>query len=71
MVSRKVGDGENTFFWYDRWLGEVPLCRRFSRLFDLADNKLITVATMFSLGWEEGVRRGSDGGGCGHGRRGW
>jgi hypothetical protein len=25
-VSRKVGDGVDTFFWYDRWIGEVSLC---------------------------------------------
>jgi len=55
-----VGDGANTFLWYDRWLGEVPLCQRFSRLFDLAENKSLSVATMFSLGWEEGVRCGRE-----------
>jgi hypothetical protein len=65
-----VGDGAVTLFWYDRWLGEVPLCQRFSRLFDLAENKSHTVATMFSLGWEEGVMLGSGGEGCGCGRRG-
>lgn len=53
-MSRKVGDGTNTLFWYDRWLGDVPLCRRFSRLFELAVNKLSTMANVFSLGWEEG-----------------
>ena len=58
-VSKKVGNGADTFFWYDRWLGGIPLCQRFSRLFDLAKNKSITVATSFSLGWEEGVRRGT------------
>ena len=52
-MLRKVGDRTNTLFWHDRWLGDVPLCRRFSRLFDLAMNKLSTVADMFSLGWEE------------------
>jgi len=54
MVSRRVGDGENTLFWLDRWVGNVPLCQRFSRLFNLAENKLVSVATTFSLGWEEG-----------------
>jgi len=53
-VSKVLGDGKNTFFWCDNWLGDVPLCRRFSRLFDLARNKLILVADMFVLGWEEG-----------------
>lgn len=61
-MSRKVGDGATTLFWYDRWLRDIPLCQRFSRLFDLAENKLITVATVFSLGKEEGVRSGSGGG---------
>jgi len=70
-VSRKVGDGASTLFWRDRWLGETPLCQRFSRLFELAEDKSISVASMFSLGWEEGVRRGTGGGGCGHGRRSW
>jgi len=44
----------NTLFWQDRWLGDVPLCRRFSRLFNLSLNKSSTVAEMFSLGWEVG-----------------
>ncbi|AES76725.1 hypothetical protein MTR_6g086200 [Medicago truncatula] len=63
-VSREVGDGAGIFFWYDQWIGDVPLCQRFSRLFDLVENKSISVATLFSLGWEEGVRRGSGRGGC-------
>jgi len=53
-VSRVLGDGKNTFFWFDNWIGDVPLRRRFGRLFDLATNKLISVADMFDLGWEEG-----------------
>jgi len=50
----KVGKGTNVSFWQDRWLGDVPLCQRFSRLFDLSLYKSSTVAEMFSLGWEEG-----------------
>jgi hypothetical protein len=53
-VSRKLGDGTNTLFWYDRWIGDVPLCRRFSRLFKLAVEKSSTVASMLAPGWEEG-----------------
>jgi len=68
LVLRKVGDGATTSFWLDRWVGDVPLSRRFSLLFNLAENKLATVAFMFSLGWEEGVERGSGRGGCGCGR---
>ena len=44
----------NTLFWYDRWLGDVPLCRRFTCLFYISTNKSSTVADMFSLGREEG-----------------
>jgi len=53
-VVCKVGKGTNVSFWKDRWLGKVPLCQRFSRLFDLSLYKSSTVAEMFSLGWEEG-----------------
>ncbi|GAU16239.1 hypothetical protein TSUD_298710 [Trifolium subterraneum] len=50
-VIRKVGDGTATYFWTDPWLGGVPLCERFGRLFDLAENKSSTVAEMSFLGW--------------------
>jgi len=53
-VSKKVRDGTSTFFWYDRWIGDVPLRTRFSRLFELSNNKLCTVADMFTLSWEDG-----------------
>ena len=68
-VSKVIGDGKNTFFWRDTWLGDVPLRRRFGRLFDLATTQLITVADMFELGWEEGARRGGGGEGCGRGKK--
>ena len=48
---RKVGDGVDTLFSHGRWLGGIPFC---VRLFDSAENKSSSVATMFSLGWEEG-----------------
>ncbi|MCI05300.1 C-terminal binding protein, partial [Trifolium medium] len=51
-VSKKVGDGVDTFFWTDPWLGGIPLCERFGRLFDLAVNKSSMVAEMYALGWE-------------------
>jgi len=70
-ATKKVGNGAGTFFWYDRWLGGIPLCHCFSRSFDLAENKSITVATSFSLGWEEGARRGGGRGDCGRGKKLW
>ncbi|GAU42012.1 hypothetical protein TSUD_236790 [Trifolium subterraneum] len=50
-VSKRVGDRSDTFFWTDPWVEGIPLSERFGRLFDLAGNKLRTVAEMFSLGW--------------------
>jgi len=53
-VARRVGNGSNTLFCYDRWIRDVPLFRRFDRLFGLALNKLSTVSDMFTRGWEVG-----------------
>jgi hypothetical protein len=43
-----------TFFWSDPWLGGVPLCVRYRRLFDLSLNRMSTVAEMSALGWGGG-----------------
>jgi len=51
-VRRMVGDGRTTLFWFDHWVGEMPLRIKFPRLFDLAINKESTVEEMASLGWE-------------------
>ncbi|XP_024632905.1 uncharacterized protein [Medicago truncatula] len=53
-VRRRVGDGAATLFWSHRWIGGSPLSVRFPRLFDLSENKTITVATLFSMGLEQG-----------------
>jgi hypothetical protein len=53
-VSKKLGDGSDTLFWFDKWLGSASLCVRFPCLFDLYENKFITVANLFSLGVEQG-----------------
>ena len=50
---RKVGDGLQTFFWFDKWVADVPLRKRFPRLFNLSSDKLIMVDEMFRFGWEE------------------
>jgi len=55
-VSRRVGDGADTLFKHDRLIGGVPLCVCFRRLFNLAENKSITVADFFSLGLQQGGR---------------
>lgn len=60
-----MGDEADTSFWYDRWIGETPFSVRFRHLFDLSLNKSCSVATMFHLGWEEGVKHGGGEGDCG------
>jgi hypothetical protein len=37
-------DISQALFWMDRWLDEGPLLVRFRRLFELSDNKWLTVA---------------------------
>jgi len=49
-----VGDGADTLFWHDPWLGGVPFRVRFRRHFDLAVDKSCTVSHMESRGWEVG-----------------
>jgi hypothetical protein len=34
------------------WIGDVPLCDGFCRLYDLLENKMAIVAQMFAWGWE-------------------
>ena len=55
-IRRVVGDGRDTLFWYDRWIGDLPLCLKFPRLFDLAVEKECSVGEMEGRGW------GNDGG---------
>jgi len=54
-VSLKIGNRVNTLFWLDRWVGDVPLRVRYRRLFDLSEDKLLTVAQLNDLGWDVGV----------------
>jgi len=53
-IRREVVNGRNTLFWYDTWVGEVSLCIKFPRLFDLAMNKYSMVEEIWRLGWSEG-----------------
>lgn len=53
-IRRVVGNGIGTLFWYDLWVGETPLRFKFPRLFDLAVDKVCTVAAMEREGWDVG-----------------
>ena len=52
-IKRVVGNGRNTFFWTDNWLGGAPLKLQFNRLYELSVHKECTVEEMANLGWEE------------------
>lgn len=45
----KIGKGDVTLFWTDNWL-EEPLCYRASVLFELCNEKMITVKDFYSKG---------------------
>jgi len=53
QVLRRVGDGSDTSFWCDRWLGEAPFCERFPRLYELTENKSISVVDLLSVDSEQ------------------
>jgi len=53
-IRRVVGEGHDTLFWFDHWVGESLLRFKFPRLFDLALNKECKVEEMEREGWGEG-----------------
>jgi len=53
-VRRVVGGGSSTYFCLDNWVGDTPLCVRFPRLYDLAENKGVMVREMDRRGWVVG-----------------
>nr|GEY47453.1 RNA-directed DNA polymerase, eukaryota, reverse transcriptase zinc-binding domain protein [Tanacetum cinerariifolium] len=48
FIQKKVGNGENTSFWDDSWLGEVALKVLYKRLYALEMCKSISVAEKMS-----------------------
>jgi len=49
-ITREVGDERSNLFWKDSWLDGSSLNISFKGLFELFDDKLITVADMHALG---------------------
>lgn len=49
-TTREVGDGTSTLFWIDMWIEGTSLKVTSNQLIELAENKLATIAYMFSLG---------------------
>jgi len=68
-LRRIMGNGSGTFFWTNNWVRGIPLGVRFSRLFELTENRWGPVMEMSKLGWGEGERRGGGGGDYSHGKR--
>ncbi|GJS86121.1 RNA-directed DNA polymerase, eukaryota, reverse transcriptase zinc-binding domain protein [Tanacetum coccineum] len=57
-IQKKIGNGENTSFWDDVWIGDTPLKSKFSRLYALEDSKRISVASkMAQENWSGSFRR--------------
>ncbi|GAU41975.1 hypothetical protein TSUD_306810 [Trifolium subterraneum] len=53
-VVKRLGDGEKTLFWKDKWVDGISLKSQFGRLFDLSLDREVTVADMCRRGWEVG-----------------
>ncbi|GAU48560.1 hypothetical protein TSUD_182080 [Trifolium subterraneum] len=49
-IEPQVGNGVDTLFWTDQWLGGAPLSVKYRHLFDLSLNKLMMVEEMRELG---------------------
>nr|GEX63523.1 RNA-directed DNA polymerase, eukaryota, reverse transcriptase zinc-binding domain protein [Tanacetum cinerariifolium] len=47
-MQKKIGNGKDTFFWDDVWLGDTPLKYRFPRVYSLEVNKHADVASKMS-----------------------
>jgi len=52
-ILKRLGNGGNTFFWSDCWVGTVSFMERFRRLYDLLIHKDLSVGEMHALGWCE------------------
>ena len=44
----KVGNGMNTRFWEDTWLGDTPLAQEYPMLYNVVHRKQVSVANVLS-----------------------
>ncbi|XP_048494429.1 uncharacterized protein LOC125494726 [Beta vulgaris subsp. vulgaris] len=51
-IRKAIGNGKNTLFWLDIWVGNVPLKNCFPRLFSIANDSHASVASCGS--WNSG-----------------
>jgi len=70
-VTRNVGNGAYALFWTNKRLRDILMCDRFRRLFDLSEDKWVSMAAISALGWENRARFGSGNVVCWRGRRSW
>ncbi|XP_071692876.1 uncharacterized protein [Rutidosis leptorrhynchoides] len=62
-TSKRIGDGRDTRFWLDHWIGDSTLATRLPRLFSLDRCQVSTIASKRSSGswlwtWRHEPRRG-------------
>nr|GEU93726.1 RNA-directed DNA polymerase, eukaryota [Tanacetum cinerariifolium] len=60
--KKRIGNGFDTRFWFDCWIGEFPLHIQFPRLFALEQDKGISVANKVNSSLDQSFRRGVRGG---------
>nr|GEX80628.1 RNA-directed DNA polymerase, eukaryota, reverse transcriptase zinc-binding domain protein [Tanacetum cinerariifolium] len=60
--KKRIGNGDDSRFWFDCWIGDVPLRVKFPRLFALDLNKEASVAVKLSAPIDVSFRRNARGG---------
>ncbi|GKA06528.1 RNA-directed DNA polymerase, eukaryota [Tanacetum coccineum] len=60
--KKRIGNGLNTRFWEEVWIGDQKLCNLFPRIFALENDKTCTVAVKLLDGIERSLRRHVRGG---------
>ncbi|GKB42027.1 RNA-directed DNA polymerase, eukaryota [Tanacetum coccineum] len=60
--KKHIGNGNDTRFWFDCWIGDIPLRDKFPRLFALELDKEASMAVKLSTPIENSFRRSARGG---------